>query len=215
MIRVKLRYVINNQEHLNNESFVSEIVPTPSQDRTWPNGETPLPNIRQDLFHGLDIVDSNFELGTGFRSGSQKRSGLKLALWTWLSAAIDALVLISVSCFFAIAFSFLMKVSPASLISTFIKEQQLPINLVLLFLLSTWSYLIFMRAFIGASIGEWTCDLRLGQPLQRYKATYILKVILRTSLVILTGVFVLPLISLFAGRDIAGDLSGVRIYSLQ
>jgi membrane protein required for beta-lactamase induction len=113
-----------------------------------------------------------------------------------------------------IAFSFLMKTSPSILIH-FVKNQSTEATIVSLFLISLWSYLIFMRAFIGASIGEWTCDLRLGEPMQRFKKTYLLRVILRTTLILLTGVFVLPLISLLTKKDIAGLISGVRIYSLQ
>ena len=44
-----------------------------------------------------------------FQSGARKRSGLKLALWTWMSAFIDTLVLISMSCFCTVIFSILMK----------------------------------------------------------------------------------------------------------
>lgn len=171
--------------------------------------------VRKDIFRRLEIIEADSDLGTGFQSGSQKRSGLKLALWTWLSASIDGLVLVSLSCFFALAFSFLMKISPSSLAVTFVKSQNPLFNLGMLFLLSTWSYLIFMRAFIGASIGEWSCGLRLGQPVQRFQANYILKVIFRTTIVMLTGVFALPLLSLMLSRDIPGELSGVRIYSLQ
>ncbi|MBC7466584.1 MAG: hypothetical protein H7256_11390 [Bdellovibrio sp.] len=209
--------MITNQGTHQNTNVNGVIVPekTPVKTPEVPRQTPPNPRVRSDLFRRLEIIDGDADLGTGFRSGSQKRSGLKLALWTWLSASIDALVLVSMSCLFAIAFSFLMRTSPGLLFVTVVKSQHPLINLGLLFLLSTWSYLIFMRAFIGASIGEWTCDLRVGQPLQRFKSNYILKVMLRTTIVMLTGVFLLPLMSLLLARDIAGDLSGVRIYSLQ
>jgi succinate dehydrogenase hydrophobic anchor subunit len=187
-----------------------EIVETPI--RKIP--ETIVPAIPIGAFRRLEILESDGDLGTGFRSGSQKRSGLKLGLWTWLSASIDGLVLVSLSCFFMIAFSFLMKTSPSVLFS-FVKNQSTEATIAMLFLVSLWSYLIFMRAFIGASIGEWSCDLRLGEPVQRFNKTYLLRVILRTTLIVMTGIFVLPLISLITKKDIAGLISGVRIYSLQ
>lgn len=209
--------MITNQDKIQNTNSNGVIIPekTPAQIPETPHPEPTDPRVRSDLFRRLEIIDGDADLGTGFRSGSQKRSGFKLALWTWLSASIDALVLVSLSCLFAIAFSFLMRTSPTLLMVTFIKSQNPLFNLGLLFVLSTWSYLIFMRAFIGASIGEWTCDLRVGQPLQRFKSNYVFKVMLRTTLIMLTGVFILPLMSLLLARDIAGDLSGVRIYSLQ
>lgn len=203
--------IIDQDTNLNSTSITPETPQAP----TIPSRVPFVPTVRKDLFRRLEIIENDTDLGTGFRSGSQKRSGLKLAIWTWLSATIDALVLVSISSFFTLAFSFLMKTSPSSVVALFIKSQHPMLNLSLLFLLSAWSYLIFMRAFIGASIGEWTCDLRLGEPVQRFKVTYVLKVMFRTTLILATGVFILPLLSLIFRRDLAGDLSGVKIYSLQ
>ncbi len=168
-----------------------------------------------NFFQHLEIIESDIATGVGFNSGSAKRSGLKLALWTWFSATIDGFVLISISCFFAVLFSFLMKTSPTSVVALFLKNQNLVSVLAILFTITVWSYLIFMRAFMGASVGEWSCDLRLGEPLQRLRLNYVLRVIARTTLIMVTGVVVLPFLSLFLGRDIAGELSGLRIYSLQ
>jgi hypothetical protein len=71
-----------------------------------------------------------------------------------------------------------------------------------------------MRVFNGATFGEQACALRLGQPTQRMQPGYIFKVILRTTLIMMTGVIPLPVLSLFFKRDLAGDVSGVKIYSL-
>ena len=85
---------------------------------------------------------------------------------------------------------------------------------VLSFLFSFWAYMIMMRVFMGASLGEWSCQLRLGQPIQRIKPGYTLRVMARTTLILVTGVITLPLLSLIFKRDILGDITGIRIYSL-
>lgn len=167
-----------------------------------------------DIFRRLEIVESDFVPNPSFHGGSQKRSGLKMALWTWFSATIDTLVLVSLSCFFIVLFSFLMKASPGSMFGLFVKNQSF-VAAGVLFLVSIWSYLVFMRVFMGASIGEWTCDLRLGEPLQRFKFSYLFRVILRTTVVVGSGLILLPILSLLFSRDIAGDISGVKIYSLE
>ncbi len=77
-----------------------------------------------------------------------------------------------------------------------------------------WMYLIVTRFFMGASVGEWACNLRLGQPNQRIKTTYLLKVIFRTSLIMVTGVFIIPVLSLILKKDMAGEMSGIKVYSL-
>lgn len=149
-----------------------------------------------------------------FRGGPRKRTGLKLALWTWLSASIDGLILFSSSCFFMFFFAFLMKTSAKSFLQSVFSGQHGLIIFSFLFLIVSWSYLIFSRAYMGASIGEHTCGLRLGQPIERRRFSYVFKVFIRSSVIILTGVFTLPILSAFMKRDLAGDLSGVHIYSL-
>lgn len=186
----------------------------PNKDPINDRPETENPNEKafpDSWLFPIDFVDNE----TAFHGGPKKRTGLKLALWTWLSASIDGLVLFSLSCFFMVFFSFLMKTSAKSFLSLVFNNRTGVEAFILLFIITGWSYLIFSRVFMGASIGEKSCDLRLGQPLQRFQADYILKVIFRSTLIIVTGIFVLPLLSAFFRRDLAGDLSGVKIYSLQ
>lgn len=168
-----------------------------------------------DIYGGFDILEGEVTLSTQFNGGSSKKSGLKLALWTWLSALIDGLVLISISCFFTVTFSFLMKTSPGSIVSLFLKNHNLISISAFLLMITIWTYLIFMRAFMGASVGEWACDLRLGEPVQRFKLSYLFKVILRTTVILASGIIFIPILSLILSRDLAGDLCGLRIYSLE
>lgn len=156
-----------------------------------------------------------FEESAGFHRGPQKRSGLKLALWTWLSAGIDTLVLISMSCAFAIIFSLLLQTSARKVMTTFIEQPTLSHLLVGFFLACFWLYLIVMRVFMGASIGESACHLRLGQPQQRRQTGYVMRVMARTSIILGTGIVILPLLSLAFKRDLVGALTGIKIYSLK
>lgn len=169
---------------------------------------TPIKNniFKRSHFFVEDEID--------FRRGSQSRSGLKLTLWSWMSAFIDTLILISISCFTVVLFAFLMKTPLRDSIKAFSGESSLFSMFFTAFLFSFWVYLTMMRIFMGASLGEWSCQLRLGQPIQRIKTSYIFKVMARTTLILCTGVVILPLISLIIKRDILGDLTGLRIYSL-
>lgn len=170
-----------------------------------------LEKAQRHLFKRSDyFIDGKVE----FQSGSQSRSGFQLALWSWMSAFIDSLILISISCFSIILLSFLMK-SPAR---DFIRVGSLEPNRVGLFLISFsfsfWVYMVTMRVFMGASLGEWSCQLRLGQPVERIRSGYVLRVIARTTILLITGVITIPILSLILKKDILGDLTGVRIYSL-
>lgn len=167
--------------------------------------------VEIDLFKRDDFF---IEDHLAFQSGSQNRSGFKLALWSWMSASIDTLILISISCFSMIFFSILMKSPIREMLNLGSMESNTAKLFMISFLFSFWVYMVIMRIFMGASLGEWSCQLRLGQPIQRIKSSYILRVIARTTLILLTGVIILPILSLLLKRDIAGELSGLKIYSL-
>ncbi len=157
-----------------------------------------------------------FDQNTGFNGGpSARRKGYRLAAWSWLASIIDSLILISVGCAFLIAFSLLIKVPAGTLLMNAVKMNSQALLLLEIFVAIGWIYLVSVRGILGYTLGEWVCDLRLGQPHERMKTNYIFKVALRSTLVLLTGVFLLPLISLLVGRDIAGALSGVKLFSLK
>ncbi|WP_413581496.1 RDD family protein [Bdellovibrio sp. HCB288] len=166
-----------------------------------------------------DVFKSSKDLGfvgTGFQGGPlRKRKGYRLALWSLLASFVDFLVLIAISCAFLIVFSLLMKTSAGSVLKLLFHSDSQLLLIAEIFALSSGLYLIAMRAFMGSSIGEWACNIRLGQPHERLESRYILRVFVRTSLIVLTGVVVLPALSLILGGDLTGKLCGLRLFSLK
>lgn len=155
----------------------------------------------------------NWDQMTSFRGGA-RRQGHQLILWSFMAVLIDCLILLSMSCFFLISFALIVK-SPFGEVFRVLMRMD-PVTLFGgIFLLSSWLYLISLRIFFGFSIGEWACDLRLGQPTERARGSYPWKVLLRSSLIVGTGLVLLPLLSLLSGRDLAGRLSGIRLISLK
>jgi hypothetical protein len=84
-------------------------------------------------------------------------------------------------------------------------------SLAALFFGTTWIYLVVNRIFLGATPGEWVFDQRLGFPHETESASYSLKIALRTSLILLSGVILFPLLSLAFGRDILGHWLGIQM----
>ncbi|KHD88910.1 MAG: hypothetical protein OM95_06755 [Bdellovibrio sp. ArHS] len=169
-------------------------------------------NKVQELFKDRRL---NFDQGTGFHGGASRRQGYRLALWSWLASCIDALILISASCAFIAAFSLIMRTSLGSLLGTLTHSQHQLLFFAEVFFVFGWVYMISIRSLMGSTIGEWACDLRLGQPHERLQSGYILRVALRSTLILVTGVVTLPLLSLLLGKDLAGVLSGLRLFSLK
>ncbi|WII71082.1 RDD family protein [Bdellovibrio sp. 22V] len=175
---------------------------------------TPAPSKLNEIFK--DSKSLQFDQNTGFHGGpSARRKGYRLALWSWLASFIDALILISASCVFILAFSLIVKTSVGALFGGLAKSQHQAWTFAEVFFVCGWVYMVAIRSFMGSTIGEWACDLRLGQPHERLKSGYLFRVALRSTLILLTGIVTLPILSLILGRDIAGILSGLRLFSLK
>ena len=80
-----------------------------------------------------------------------------------------------------------------------------------LFGLVSFIYLVVHRIFLGATPGEWAYDQRIGYPDQLGTAGYAIAVIARAAIVVLSGIILLPLVSIFMKRDLVGDLSHTQI----
>lgn len=80
-----------------------------------------------------------------------------------------------------------------------------------LFATLTWTYLTANRVFLGFTPGEWVFDQTLGRPEDVGSAEYSLKVSLRSAIVIMTGLVLLPVLSMIFRRDLIGALLGVEL----
>lgn len=185
--------------------------------------KNPIPNPGKDIDQGKIIddifksaLDKDISYDTGFHNGPRsRRSGYALIMWSWVAAFIDTLLMISLSCFFLASFSFLMKSSGAEVLHTIKANHSLITIFAGIFVVGTWIYMITLRILIGSSIGEWACGLRLGKPHERMTSNYPFKVIIRESLIVSTGIFLLPVLSLLFGTDLVGKISGLKLFSLK
>lgn len=152
----------------------------------------------------------------GFRGGPKsKRKGYVLAMWSVLSALIDGLVLISLTAAFLLFFGWVVGSSAQAVASLLFAQTQSLQGFGIVFLLVSWMYLNIARLFFGATIGEATCDLSLGHPVQKGHVEYMWRLFLRSTLIVGTGLVLLPLISLVLGKDLAGQWSGLRLMSFK
>ncbi len=148
-----------------------------------------------------------WEIGTGFHSGpTRRRKGYQLTMWSFVASMIDAFLLIGMSCIFLLVFIKIIKVP---------LTKDLLRDFALIYVIGSWLYMITTRFFIGSSIGEAACDIRLGKPQERMSSWYFLKVVVRATLVVATGIVVLPAASLIFGRDVPGMISGLNLFSLK
>ena len=173
-------------------------VPGPRAPRT-PEGDSN--RLKSHFRDSSSALDFSTEFHRGSRSGGV---GYKLVAWSFVAALIDALILFSLSCLFLLSFSFLVKSQLGSMLQVLggsvYQVGFLGGGLILV------TYMIMLRVFLGFTIGEWACSLRLGNLKQRLNRYYSLRVVARMFLIFLTGLVILPFFSLLTGRDLAGLL---------
>ena len=176
-----------------------------------------LPQLDQGVGSSLKFRYSRdfiqWKEGSGFHGGP-RRQPHQIVWWSAFASIVDGLLLLSSSLFFLMSFSWIVRTSIHESIDSFFKFSHASI-FMLIFLLAAWLYLLTTRIFFGFTVGEWACDLRMGAPSQRIRGLYPLRVLTRSTLVVGTGLVVIPLISLLARNDIAGNISGIKLMSLR
>ncbi len=154
------------------------------------------------------------EVQTGTRRGAADSPKSKLipATMSLESALLDLVIVMALSLIFMVVLLMITKVDLEIVFRNLTTDIMTQVSLGVLFLAVMQMYVVISRSFFGRTLGEWTFDLQIGQDEEQKKETYPLKVAARSLLVTVTGIVLLPLISAIIGRDIAGQITGVKLY---
>jgi len=156
-------------------------------------------SVNQRIYHEL-----------GFNSGSRKRRGRKLIEFQILSALVDSLLILATSFFVCFLYLLSLKTDLVHILPHKLYFAEL---FGVIFLWIQFCYLVVLRTFGGATFGEKVFDVRLGIFQERYLLSYPFRVIYRTFIIYLCGIVVLPILSWFFKKDLAGEISGLKITS--
>ncbi len=127
----------------------------------------------------------------------------------------DAIFSFALSLLFLIALVFVTRIDVMSIIkatSLYLTNQ---VSLLVLYIAISQLYVIIARSFCGQTMGEWAFDVCLGKPDEQNEQTYPLKVLARSFLMTVTGVFTMPILSMIFRRDLASSASGLKLYRIQ
>jgi len=178
-----------------------------------PSGELPEPESElpiRDLFQKSRLASTDFILGASFHRGpNRRRRNYRLVVFSWAASLIDTLLGFALSMMVILASSLLMKVSFVHLLNFF--HGSLYFLALTCFVASVGLYKLILRIYLGFTIGEWACGLRLGSPKERISPDYVWRVFLRFAVVFGTGILVLPIMSIVLGQDVAGRISGLYL----
>jgi len=136
----------------------------------------------------------------------------KATSWSFSAALLDSMLVIAASLLCMIILLVVTRVDLIGNLSRPDSEGMIYIATLALFATVSFIYLVVNRVFVGHTPGEWAFDQRLGKPSELNSPMYTVKVLARSVLVIVTGFIVVPLISAVMNRDLAGEITGARLY---
>ena len=200
---------------------ITEPLPRPSEKKAT-SFEMPMPGaiIPNNIpMPGTDAVGKprvkiNVKQSTGTRrSAADSPATTLVAVSTSVpSAILDCVVVLALTMIFMTALVSVTKVDVLNLILN--SQQDIPTqgSLALLYFAVYLMYAVIARSFFGRTLGEWTFDHQLGSAQDQQQTLYPIKVVFRSLITLMTGVVILPLLSLIVGQDLAGRISGVQLY---
>lgn len=125
---------------------------------------------------------------------------------------LDAIFVVALSLIFLVSLILVTGVNLSSVIMNTQTDLTTQLSMGVLFIAVMQMYVIVSRSFFGRTLGEWTFEMQLGDDNQHQMSSYPLRVLLRSLITILTGVILLPTLSLLFGKDLAGAMSGLQLY---
>ena len=127
------------------------------------------------------------------------------------SAILDTLVAIGLGCvLLALALS-ITNANLLALLESSQTDRETISALALLFIAGGLLYVLAARSFLGATLGEWSYEIRVGALETRKRWFYPMLVVWRGILVTATGFIVFPIISSIFGRDVLKPLTGLGL----
>lgn len=131
------------------------------------------------------------------------------------SAIIDFAIILGLASLFIVSLVFITKVDIVMMLTNNQMSQRTLFEMGALFCGVALFYFMLSRGLFGSTLGDWAFDVQLGSEKDRSHLMYPFQVLFRTFVIMVTGVILVPLVSLGFGKDIAYYFSGLKLYSRQ
>lgn len=180
--------------------------------------QSPFPtpeNYRRNYTQEIKKVPAKDQLqSVGVRRGAadSPRSNLMVSPGSLSASILDLVVVMALGLIFTSVLLAVTKVELQTLVNSANTDFMTQISVGVLLVAVMQIYFIIARSFFGRTLGEWTFDLQLGRDDEHKSENYPMRVMMRSLLVTMTGVFLIPVISFLLRMDIAGQITGLKLY---
>lgn len=154
------------------------------------------------------------QIETGTRRGAADSpvQNLELSPICLPGLFLDGVVVFALSLIFIVSLLVVTKLDFVSVLMSTKTDAFAQLSFALLFVCVLEMYMVVARSFFGKTLGEWTFDHQLGTDEENSRVFYPLRVMFRSLVLLLTGLIVLPVLSIIFRKDLAGKLTGLRLY---
>lgn len=186
--------------------------------RTKPNTNNPTPALETRAEIGSLSTHFNQVLErptVGVRRGaadSPRSPALVPAAVSIASAILDGVVVFAMTLIFLVSLLMVTKVDLLNVVLNTKSDLATQFSLFVLFVAVMQMYVVVARSFFGRTLGEWTFDFQMGTNAQHQKGTYPLQVAWRSLVIVLSGLFLLPLLSWIFGKDLTAKITGIQLF---
>lgn len=175
--------------------------------------EVPAPKKSDELLQSLQQKPWDFKESEAKTARAQAEvARAAIANYDLSAMILDSMLLIAGFLTCLIVLLMVTKVDLIANLSSTDEGSALGASLAGLFLFLTWSYLVLSRTFLGATPGEWVFDQRMGVASDVGTLRYVGLTLLRSTIVIVTGLILMPILSLIMGRDVLGRWLGLELH---
>lgn len=130
------------------------------------------------------------------------------------SAILDALVVLGLGCVMLAVVLGITNVNLLALLENTKTDIDTVFLLATLFVSSALLYCLAARSFLGATLGEWSYEIRVGDAKHRGSWYYPLAVLWRSVLAAATGFVLVPILSALFDKDLFQSLTGLQLVSV-
>ncbi len=132
---------------------------------------------------------------------------------SFTSAVLDALVIAGSTALFLVGLILITKIDLIAVIMHTKAPLSVWLEVGAIFFGVYTIYYMCTRGLWGSTLGDWAFDMQLGLEEERRQWFYPAQVVLRMTVIALTGFVTLPLISYLFKKDVAYEISGLRLYT--
>ena len=126
---------------------------------------------------------------------------------------LDLFVIIGLAHILLVPLLLITQLQPSYILQNAQTDPALQISLLVLLLSVLNFYLMTSRSCFGSTLGEWSCDIALGDIRKQQSPIYPILVAWRCFVMTVTGIVTLPFLGWLSRTDLLGRLSFARLVS--